>query len=985
VSEDQLDECGCCGTPADPPPPNEPGQPALRWRLGTHSSFVARMVDAIPRAEGADGSRPLAALTTRAPDDPSIAMIDACATVCDILSFYQERIANEGYLRTAGERRSVLELARAIGYELNPGVAASSWLAFTVEEPPATAPMLPNIPLPPPPVKTPTTVTVPLGTKAQSIPAAGQQPQVYETVVAIEARVAWNAMRPRATFRQDLAVGYEMVWALDPAGVLPPVPAASLWLDGTGTGLKPGDVIAVQVTRENVDLADPNWLKLNGGMALVRVAGITVDDVHRRTRVDLQQPGGATPRFGVAPLPKAKVAVQPIPLNALDVLLAVVMREWEGDDLAAFVRIQGWDEDALVAQVAALLDGAPDPAGVHAFRQKVAPFGHAAPPFLTIAQQQYAAGTPTAMQWSNYDWTPIWKTSAGTYHSDNFGPDLHLERAVPGLAAGTLAALGFVGDPILYPVAIAGTVDGSVADFASSGKATGLFLNYEPDKVKPIAEWTTRLPQTNKDSGPGWFMRIRNTSIWVQSEKLAMTATPIEAPVAAPIDGPSGLIVYLPAAAIMLDRLVLGLGAGRVVSLSGDTVDGLGRPTGQSAKELALLARVTHVGGYTVLHFAAPLQHNYDRATLLICANVAPATHGETQPMQSPGAGTEEILGSGDGTATNQRFTLKKLPLTFVSAPTPSGAAPTLVVRVNGVEWTRVPSLYGMPPTARVYVLRLEDDGTTSVLFGDGVVGARLPTGRDNVTATYRSGLGTAGEVDAGQLTLLLAKPAGVKNVVNPVAGDGAADPEGLDDARASAPRTVRTLDRIVSVADFEDFARGFAGIGKAQALAVWSGHTRLVHVTVASATGEPLADPSALLRNLRAGIAAAGDPTLAVQVESFAPRLFKLEARVLADPRYELPLVRAAAEAAVTGAFTFARRAFAQPVTEAEIMGILHGVAGVVAVQGVLLYAANLGPSAAAGVLPAAPARYDAAKEIVLPAELLLLHPAGLSLAVSS
>jgi hypothetical protein len=78
--------------------------------------------------------RPLSGLSTRSTDDPAIALLDAWATVADVLSFYQERIANEGFLRTASERLSVLELARAIGYELNPGVAASTHLAFTVEE-----------------------------------------------------------------------------------------------------------------------------------------------------------------------------------------------------------------------------------------------------------------------------------------------------------------------------------------------------------------------------------------------------------------------------------------------------------------------------------------------------------------------------------------------------------------------------------------------------------------------------------------------------------------------------------------------------------------------------------------------------------------------------------------------------------------------------------------------------------------------------------
>jgi len=52
--------------------------------------------------------------------------LDGWATVADVLTFYQERIANESYLRTAIERRSLLELARKIGYELRPGIAAGT-------------------------------------------------------------------------------------------------------------------------------------------------------------------------------------------------------------------------------------------------------------------------------------------------------------------------------------------------------------------------------------------------------------------------------------------------------------------------------------------------------------------------------------------------------------------------------------------------------------------------------------------------------------------------------------------------------------------------------------------------------------------------------------------------------------------------------------------------------------------------------------------
>ena len=42
------------------------------------------------------------------------------------------------------------------------------------------------------------------------------------------------------------------------------------------------------------------------------------------------------------------------------------------------------------------------------------------------------------------------------------------------------------------------------------------------------------------------------------------------------------------------------------------------------------------------------------------------------------------------------------------------------------------------------------------VEFGDGVQGARLPTGRGNVTRIYRVGGGTAGEVESGAIDSLL-------------------------------------------------------------------------------------------------------------------------------------------------------------------------------------------------------------------------------------
>ena len=133
----KLDACGCCEV-IEPRKAryNRPGLSSIDYRLDTHSGFFRRALSKLHLQKSIDSnkSQPLRDLTTRSRDDPAIAFLDAWALVADVLSFYQERVANEGFLRTLQERRSALELARAIGYELKPGVAASVQLAFTMED-----------------------------------------------------------------------------------------------------------------------------------------------------------------------------------------------------------------------------------------------------------------------------------------------------------------------------------------------------------------------------------------------------------------------------------------------------------------------------------------------------------------------------------------------------------------------------------------------------------------------------------------------------------------------------------------------------------------------------------------------------------------------------------------------------------------------------------------------------------------------------------
>ena len=62
--------------------------------------------------------------------------------------------------------------------------------------------------------------------------------------------------------------------------------------------------------------------------------------------------------------------------------------------------------------------------------------------------------------------------------------------------------------------------------------------------------------------------------------------------------------------------------------------------------------------------------------------------------------------------------------------------------------------------------------------FGDGVRGARPSSGQNNVRATYRKGLGAAGNLAAESLTQLTQRPLGMKGVSNPLPAEGGTDPE---------------------------------------------------------------------------------------------------------------------------------------------------------------------------------------------------------------
>ena len=127
--------------------------------------------------------------------------------------------------------------------------------------------------------------------------------------------------------------------------------------------------------------------------------------------------------------------------------------------------------------------------------------------------------------------------------------------------------------------------------------------------------------------------------------------------------------------------------------------------------------------------------------------------------------------------------------------------------------------------TAFTFTVSLSEPSATQV---------KVQFSTENVTATYRIGIGESGNVDAGQITMLASKPLGVKEVVNPMRASGGASGDTDEQARRNTPIALLALDRLVSVRDYADFARAFAGIGKAAAEQFNVADGEIVHLAFA-------------------------------------------------------------------------------------------------------------------------------------------------------
>jgi hypothetical protein len=1092
--------CGCCNgikklTPATRH--NRPGLSALSYRVGTHSSFFETMKARLsnwelPEEDVAAGPAPtpeqlrrLHALTTRASDDPSIALLDAWATVADVLTFYQERNANEGFLQTATERRSILELAHLIGYRLRPGVAASVFFAYALEK---------N-----------SEVLIPAGARAQSVPGPGELPQPFETSEKLRARSEWGNLKPRLTRPQIIT--------LNNASGTDAATRETIYFDGFSTKLTPGDAVLIRLSN------DP-------AMQVLRlVETVEVQAAYNRTEIRLHQSassgvqpiealktfmGEASSLFSdskfarqVAAVLQALIESPPTTPSHAERLLRDArnhLRELHEVALKRkFTRLQPWLAEVLkgvetLSPLAWTGTGTvlPIPA---ATTKQLSSFGSlfalleplSIKPSIQVAGSVHlprtSAGSFTAQSdlapqlltklnsslpslyeaWANIAVSPsktrvdairikaglfpgsypgVAVTTTGDRIKTGFEPPTLtnswpslLPPKTPGPGPAAIALDGVydkiqpsswvaIDRPVL-------NIGGVVIDrMKTYHQITGVQTLTMATKgsIPATAGYTSRVTVLTLD--PSWFDTLmvgenleaifgsteflHSTVVYAQAEPLKLAEEPLDRD----IEGDR----------IELDSLYPGLDSGRWIIVSGERAD-IPNVSSVKASELTMLAgviqgppkercvpffpsitpfssvleitdpdanndrfvigtlspdgigflahrpppdvvnqqycepvelapglfvdayvptddeirhlvpgpnsfvkinqgnvfgwRIKNPSGppHTTLLLANKLAYSYDAATVTIYGNVVKATHGETK---------NEVLGSGDGSQELQRFDLRQSPLTYLSAPTPAGAESTLQVRVNDVLWHETETLVGAGPKDRNYITRTDDKDLTTVEFGNGEYGARLPTGVENVKAVYRVGIGQAGNVKAGQIKSVVTKPLGVKEVINPLPATGGANREGRDQARRNAPMAVMALDRLISVQDYEDFARTYAGIAKASSARLSDRRRQVVHLTIAGSDDIPIATTSDLFLNLRRSLRQFGDSYQGIQVVVRKLKLLVISARVRLLPDYSWEFVEPKIRAALIDQFGFARRELGQDALASEALSVMQAVNGV-------------------------------------------------------
>jgi hypothetical protein len=780
------------------------GLPALPRQLAGFAEYRLAMLRDIPLHLA------LSQWRARGGDDLGIMLLEMWAYALDILAFYDERIANETYLRTAVLQPSLRKLVELIGYQPRPALAASVVLAAIADG---------N-----------RIVKLPPGTGFRSDAFDGQPPQVFETEgehtihrlknqwtlgPAREKTVSDRLLLEAGTARLTRDQIVVFVWpAFQTGGTL-----------GVATGFRLGEPRSFESAAGKVVAAKK--VEARDGQTYIELT------VEPALRID----------------PKVRLA----DVRALAPTLSAALHV----------------PDAVIASGASLQTSAQSGLAIDLTRKAAQLTGAA---FQTSAQA--SGGLTNGSQ--NGGRTSI----------------IRLDAVYRQIQQHDLILISRGSEFRLFEVDVASEVEVTI-----SGQA---LISVTELRISPALppEWQSALRSLtvhfNLVDG-GRLTRVAKTELSL--DDFAAPGLPIEGlvePIPESINKPSSLLLR--------DAVDNGV-------FSGGTVD-----INDGGEGRVILAPNTPP-------FTPGL-----RAPVTVYGNLVRATRGESV--------FDEVLGSGDASQSFQSFAMGNKPLTYFNdLAAPNGRRSALEVRVNAIKWREAPSFFGVGPDDEVYIVRQNDEGESVVTFGDGVTGARLPTGIDNITATYRFGAGAA-KPPAGAISQLARPVEGLRRVVNPVAAGGGADADQPKDIRKNAPNSALILGRAVSIADFEALAREFGGVINAHVEWAWDESCQRAAVMVWF-----ISDGGDIAKELRAFLIGQADPNTPLVAVQAQARPSQLVIDLEIDPRFKREIVARQVKDALTnpdtGILAQENIQIGRPLFRSRIFDIALSVEGARSIRG--------------------------------------------------
>jgi hypothetical protein len=877
-----------CGDPTDPQVvSNPPGLGQIAYRVDDFTGFRRALLRPLLNEQAIGVWRP-------APGDLGLQVLEWWAYLADILTFYNERIANESYLRTATQASSLANLVALIGYQPAPGIAATGNVAVT-----RTA-AHPDEPL-----------VIPPGMRISSVPTPGVQGQTFEvdgsTPASFSGVSSIQVIVPPST---DLAVD-------DTSGN-----PASVLLSGKVSGIKTGDQLLL--VEKGFTGSDDNWSLVTADAPVPQTDPNTgaVNTSVPFSAGDWGPTAPPTPLTGIGHIGKAVTTASATILRA---------SELGGEAPSPAAGLAGGPAVTAPSRPPTSVTGASRVAAEHLAtggtdlaEAAVAEFGsyfwHPGMPhkivFVPPRQwEDYRLMRPVAAAalWNRPHTTSGGKV-IGPASASGSGMVVHLSAAVRGIAPG---------DMVLF--------DGGAASASALGVVTSITEDFWTVSYPPVSsshavlESSVHIPHPTPSGSSG-----------VTPPDIALAHTVLTVALAASDTSTLQGFSDLGAVAVRYGFKDVGT----IIGTPQPTLKSLPTPatvpsayTPPTATTTALLQDSTGAGVLVTFSAAGPSQ------VTLTGADSPPAAIPATAPLIAPlellldvvpvsrgTTVTNEVLGNGKAALINQSFTLAKSPLTYLASGDIS--VPALAVYVDMVRWQQVQSFYGQGASAKVYVVtRSPDQTVTTITFGDGINGARLTSGTGNVTATYRYGSGAASP-PAGRLTTISQPQPNLASVQNPVAVSPGKDPQAPADVRANAPASVFTFGRAISAVDYEVIAGQAPGVSRVAAYWTFDGAEQRTMVTIY--VGGDAAAASAAL-------AGSDDPNRPVTVLSATPIALSLSATVVVDADYQVPAVVSAATAALAdtdeGLFSPADMGIGQRLYVSAIDEALR-VPGVVAVH---------------------------------------------------